>query len=85
MADLFDLRAPAECLPAHSQETILIRRSWPLVLLCVGLAIAPVLTGCNDQSPQIPKDAFQKKPMPPEAEKGMREAMQHAGKPQTGH
>ena len=61
------------------------KRIWPLMVMCIGLALAPVLTGCDNQAPPIPKDAFQSKPMPPEAQKGMRDAMQHAGKPNAGH
>lgn len=61
------------------------KRTWPLLVLSVGLTLAPVLTGCSNQAPEIPKDAFQSKPMPPEAQKGMRDAMQHAGKPAPGH
>ena len=61
------------------------KRTLPMAVICVCCALAPLVAGCNTQSPEIPKDAFQRKPMPPEAEKGMREAMQRAGKPPTAH
>jgi len=63
----------------------MMKRIWSLAVLCVCCALAPLVTGCDTQSPEIPKDAFKAKPMPPEAQKGMREAMSRAGKPPTGH
>jgi len=67
-----------------------MKRSLPLLLTaCAAVVLGSIVTGCSSNAPEIPKDEFTKPhPMPPEAQKGMQEAMKRAQtKPPaaTGH
>jgi hypothetical protein len=54
----------------------------PAVLCCIAV-LAPLVTGCNANSPEIPKDEFTKPhPMPADAQKKMQERMNSRSTPQ---
>jgi hypothetical protein len=55
-------------------------------LFCGGIVAAlglfsVLLAGCGGNNPEITKDSFKRGQMPPEAQKGMAEAMKKAGPP----
>jgi hypothetical protein len=63
----------------------MMRKAPLLIVVCAAAILGLLGTGCNNDSPPIPKDEFTKPhPMPPAAQQGMRDAMKRAGsKPST--
>jgi hypothetical protein len=65
------------------KEKSMKKQILPLAILCGIAVFAPLVSGCNANSPEIPKDEFTKEhPMPPAAQKGMQDAMQRRTNPE---
>ena len=59
---------------------------WRGILLVGCTLFGALMAGCKADNTDIPKSAFKRGEMPPDAQKGMAESMKRAGRPdQTAH